>query len=280
MNARHRLGFCFLVIFSLALISGFLSGSLRASTIYNAGVDLAANPTANPNGAWTYGGYNSGLTVFTPFGGANGGASYTGVNSASPGASFFDGWGYNITADGLVPAIAVNTGTSIEQPIPSITAVAIDQLWVHPGPGPAPGPSDREPQDQVDLRWTSPAAGTITLSTSWTQLDAVAAQAHVLINGVSVFNQAVAPAAIFYTVSTPMAVSPGTTIDFITARNPTVGNGSNSTQMTSFITFTPVPEPASIALLAAAGAVWGGLHARRRWLARHRAKDAGSAPFG
>jgi hypothetical protein len=239
-KTRYTMSLAFVTL--LALHTG---GS--AAQTYNAATDFSLS--TNPNGEWSYG--------WTP---TLGGTFTLNAFQATSGIDFsgIDMWQARLdTPPGYNPSVFHNGGATSQ--LLGLAVVAPGQLGLHPGPN----------GEFSVLRWTSPDDGSLSLTALFSGLDAhpTSTDAHVLRNGFSLFDGLVAfgPGPSY---SGSMSVARGDTIDFA------VGFGANgtflfdATGLDALVTFTPVPEPSTYALLISAAVLIG---MTNRWRLRNAA---------
>jgi hypothetical protein len=221
MNTRARLSLLLRRSCAAAAACLALAGSAQP-VIYDATADFTVN-VPNPNGVWAYGYTTSLSTALTPF------AEY--VSDAN---AFV--WRTNLSLG--APGIYKVTATF------PVNSVAPGQLALHPGPG----------GEYAVLAFTAPAAGQYALNAQFFPGDSGATDATIVLNG-----NTATPA--FYFPSTD--VNPVATGNFALALGDQVRFAvgfagsfiSDSTPLTATLTFSPVPEPGTLALLGLGGII-------------------------
>ena len=197
------------------------------------------------NGVWTYGGYNPGLTVFTPFTAAQHIDNWPlNLPNPPPSGTF---QGYGTVAGDQTPCLTVNTDiNNAHVPCCDMTAVAPGKLVMHPSsPG---GNNFGDVYDVPVVRWTAPEAGIITLTARWVQRHAGAQRARVFTNGVARFVGLSSLGAGTTFVASNLLVASGATVDVGVAPGP-AGYGSGTTEVDMAIDFIAVtPQPIGISV--------------------------------
>ena len=234
-----------IALFALAL-SLCIAARPAGAVVYDANADFVAYENANSgpavapvNGVWSYG------TKGTLDGTFNGYTVHT--DSGFESAGLLQGW--QETDDG-VPALMVNVGSTPSPVCCGITAVDPGQIFMHPDPG-------GQPDMFTVLRFTAPSAGSFTAAANFEQLHSNPATTYLRVAGVVTDTGAGTS-----TLTEAGSIAAGQTIDFIVGPQPNGDYGSTSTGLFATIDFTPVPEPASAAVVMIAGAA--ALLARRR----------------
>jgi hypothetical protein len=229
-----------LILTAALTIAAFCSWPMTSrAAVFNAAADLLANEVpngsaSNPNGPWTYGGYDdvaSPARVFTviPFVAAPPNPQHE--DSWLLPSGQFQGWANN-TGD-VVPAITVNTTAGPLSPCCGIDPIGSHKIFMHPGPG------GRSIFDDITVRWTAPGAGAIDVRANWIQRHFAPQRASVLINGVLVFTALATTGAGTTYSATSLPVAAGDIIDFVLDQGPT-GYGGGSTEFDAAIDFTPL----------------------------------------
>ena len=246
-----------------AAAGGLLVCSARAqAVVYDANQDLKAfelattGPAAGANGVWSYG--TAASASLAPSGAVPSSATFAPFSATEhndaivlPGvpAGALQGWQEDMIGD-LVPAIAVNT-TGGDVASSCCGVYQADEIWMHGNPG-------GSPREFVVVRWTAPAAGTVNYTARFINEGGGASGVYVLIGGNGSFSGTSAGsdfASATVASGNGFSVQPGTTFDFAVGPNPTNGNyGGTSTGFFATIDFTPIPEPAGLAVVGAAGA--------------------------
>jgi len=225
---------------SSALLPLMVCHSLAAD--WNAGRDLLLNEkpdgaqeTLNPNftvPAWSYGfRMTLALPTVTPYTPAQ-------HSNAAVGGADMEGF-TNGTAD-----VLVNTGTAPYQAnfgSGPLGAVAPGEIFTSPGSG----------LEFSIIRWTAPAPGLYGVSAYWQDIDPYGgdgASAHIVVNGVAVYNQLFANTGGASTFL-DLTLNAGDLVDFAT--------GARSTYFNDDVRFNAiiVPEPSALVLLLVGGAV-------------------------
>lgn len=225
----------------LAVSLACAGAGVQAEQIFDLGDDFSA--TANPNGAWSYGW------------------------SASTGSSFFldtsrtsafglDVWQGRTDSDSFGnPSVSYNgTGSDV---VVSFTSWQPGAVALHPGP---------DGENSV-VRWTAPAPGRLQVRAGFEGRSQIGTttDAHVLLNGVSLFNAVVegfgTPSAATYVAV--INVFAGDRVDFSVGYGLNGSYGDDTTQLTARLVLSPIPEP-SVAALLAVGLVVGVGWQRRR----------------
>lgn len=186
--------------------------------------------TDNPNGTWSYG-YSltlgGPLILFPQFGVILG--------------SQLSGW----TNPDINALSVANNSTALDIPVGGATLPPGD-IWYHPGPS----------GEYAVLRWTAPlaVAATIDVSGFFVGIDRfpTTTDAHILLNGTSLFDTAITTFGTASQFDLPLAVAPGDTLDFAVG----YGNGSYVGDPTGLqATITETPEPGTTGLLTVIGCV-------------------------
>lgn len=223
-----------------------------AAVVYDASADLLAMEQSsttgvNPNGVWTYGGYNALPGTFTAYTSAQHLENWGSMLPASGGNGPFTGGefqGYGFDTALAIPAIVVNTtGTSLA-PCCGISAYAPGEVFLHSAnDGDAGAPQYNLPT----IRFTAPEQGTADISAILTQKHTGPVSVNVLLNGVVVdtrttTGQDTTQSGTF----SDLPLTAGDTLDFV------IG-GRASAAFDSTIDFTPIPEPTALGLLGIGG---------------------------
>ena len=219
-------------MFSLIRVAG-VAAALALSTAVVSAASFSYDPAAdfslsgNPNGPWSYG-YAQTL----------GGPLIVHATSGSGGG--LDFWNTDISI-GLPWVVRNSTAAPINWA--GTTVFSPGALSLHPGPN-----------GQVAiLRFTVPAAGQYLVNSSFFGQDYVGpttTDVHLLVNGTSIFNDAVSDFGVNHPFNTTLTLAAGSQLDFA------VGFGSNgnylydSTGLSALITL--VPEPSSLTLVGLA----------------------------
>lgn len=242
---KSWLGLC-CVTFSLAAVRP------AAAVTYDANADLLAmelssSTGVNPNGVWTYGGYNALPGAFTPFTSAehleNWGSQLPSNGGNGP---FFGGefQGYGFDTPLAIPAIVVNTTSSSLSPCCGISSYAPGEVFVHSAnDGDAGAPQYNLPT----FRFTAPEAGTADISSVVTQMHGGAIPVNVLLNGAIVDTQTTSGQNTSVSGSfNDVPFAAGDTLEFVIS-------GRASAAFDATIDFTPIPEPAALTLIGVGG---------------------------
>jgi len=222
------------VIFLVAFVE------LAHADTWDAAADFSLT---NPNGQWSYG-YSTTGGSFTPF---------TLIDPfLNP---LLEMWSHgNINFDDQHPFIAFNRTGSVQTG--AGLSLLPGRLGFHPGPGPA--------DIYAMIRWTAPYAATFALTAAFTNQDrgvGNTVDVHILLNGAAIYSFDFMGASFFALDSGPPAfmanltLVAGDTLDFIVgnARNFVADSTGLSAVITSPLTTTaPIPEPGTLALVAAA----------------------------
>jgi hypothetical protein len=235
------------------VLSVSLCGSATWAATYNPQTAFAG---VNPNGVWSYGVLNTAnsnpatnLALFSNYS-MNDNSSGVNVWSNNPGAPF--------------PGIFNNTNSGPTTVYGTI-AVPGDTLVVHPA-------NDNTEVQQADLRFTAPIAldvSNIAATFAAADTSGTTSDAHVYVNGVSVFSSAITGTAGNGTEtynSGPLVLLPGETVDF-TVDDGGNGYSNDGTSLVASITAVPAPEPSSLVAivgLSLAGLVGLVRYRRRR----------------
>ena len=232
-----------------SVVAGVLVGQAAqpasAGILYDAPAALLADETLpgaqnGRNGAWTYGGYNPGFTVFTPFTAAQHIDNWPINLPALPPFGTFQGYG--TVAGDQTPTLTVNTDTNTARiPCCDMTAVSPGKLVMHPSsPG---GNNFGDVYDVPVVRWTAPVAGVITLTARWVQRHTSAQEARVFTNGAPLFVGLSSPGGGTTFVASNLFVAAGGTVDVGVAPGP-AQYYSGTTEVDMLINFTAVtPQP-------------------------------------
>jgi hypothetical protein len=230
MNAR-------IVLIAMVLLAWVTCA--QAAVVYNAANDFSI--TANQNGVWSYGqvtvGTNIEVTSFTPLTVAASGAGESAwADGSAPRGTGLEAWVSSLAAPD--PAVSFNSSAS---PVTySIWTWPAHTLVLDGYPG--------NQTSYVDVRWTAPADGVIDIVVDYTAITtagtAYGSNEYVSLNGAMINYRNITPTVTNtgnFTQS-GISVTAGETVDFwqygcITAVAPQV-------------TFTPVPEPSTLVLLA------------------------------
>jgi hypothetical protein len=205
-----------------------------------------ANDEDGSFGPWTVGGYQTTDATpgtFTAYGQPlhldNWGSLLPANGNDGP---FFNGQfkGYGYDTAVAIPAIVVNTTGSNLSPCCGISQYAPGEVFIHSSNA-SIGDPDPLRQTQV-IRYSSPGLGTLNVAALFTQKHSTAIPVNVLLNGVSVFSATTTGQNTTSLYNNPLlAVTPGSVLDFAIA-------GRASSAFDATITFTPVPEPSTLAL--------------------------------
>ncbi len=212
-------------------------GGVCGATSWTASADLIANEipdggggteTTNPNfkvPEWSYGFRDAvASTSQTLFALAD-------HNNSIAGFPAIQGWQNSFMT------VAVNVSGS------AVGSLGPGQLTVHPM-------ATADPFTFNVIRWTAPITGTYQLSASWfvPSLTSDGVDAHVVVNGISLFDTVVGPNATQSTSQSLLLVA-GTFLDFVVGPG-TATTTNDSTTFEAVITL--VPEPTSTLMIAAA----------------------------
>lgn len=233
----------------LGLVAG-AAGQARADIVWNAAADYDAGYAGgfNPNGAWTYGWTStltSGLNVYPNHG-------------AIPGFPNFEAWYDPNGSASSTPTVYKNAGSEVNNGNIDIPAGA---LILHGG-----GPSGN---DYSDVVWTAPHSGTFSLAATFTGRQTSASpgnyqtDVYVLENGTTLFSKYLNNEGDSGSFSGVLSLAAGDTIVFAGGIQGT-GLHGESTQLDATITTASVPEPSSLSLLLALGAVGALAYGSRR----------------
>ena len=239
-----------LLSWAIALMLQHAAPQVQAGLRYEAPAALRLDETLpgaqnGRNGVWTYGGYNPGFTVFTPFTAAQHIDSWPlNLPNPPPSGTF---QGYGTVAGDQTPCLTVNTDTNnAHVPCCDMTAVSPGKLVMHPSsPG---GNNFGDVYDVPMIRWTAAEAGIITLTARWVQRHAGAQQARVFTNGVARFVGLSSLGAGTTFVAANVLVASGDRVDVGVAPGP-AGYGSGTTEVDMVIDFVAVtPQPIGISV--------------------------------
>jgi hypothetical protein len=242
-------------------IAIFLAGlwATLGSTPALAGYDATADfsPTSNPNGVWSYG-YSTTLggtfNLYTSSG------NFLNPNGTPTG---LDSWDKNI---GLGNPAVIHNGTNAPILIDGTALYKPGQLGLHPGP---------DGEDSI-VRFTASATTTYSLTSSFSGLDEVGTttDVHVFVNGVSIYNNLINGFGAVDNFASSLTLNAGDHVEFV------VGYGSNSNYQFDSTglsaTFSTVPEPSSVVLVAIAGVVLAGTQLRRHRAASRQTSEVGT----
>lgn len=223
------------------------SSRAAAQVVYNVATDFSLS--SNPNGVWSYG--TTGTTLTGPL------TLFTSSTTAFIDNPNFSAWVGTETAFGnFYPAVAKNTAATNQVGGGGFVPLLPGQLFITPGPSGAYGVS----------RFTAPAAGLFTLAALFQGRDTrgTSTDVHILHNGVSIFDGIVTgfDTPSNQSFSTQLTLSVGDRLDFAVGFGPNMTFFQDSTALAA--TLTPVPEPASLALIVLPAAAW---FVRRRRMA-------------
>jgi hypothetical protein len=179
-----------------------LSLQKSGTQIYDATADFEVGWLAgsNPNGVWSYGwtnGIAGPLTLFTrnhiPI-----------VNN-----NLEHMWDDPNNSSGFTPSVAWNAGGDFDDG--NVTFVA-GALLLHP--------CGIDGQAYAHVIWTAPVGGTYSLtSTFFAQQNGINVDVHILVNGISVFDNTITNNGVSHTFSDVFNLSAGETIDFAVGPN-------------------------------------------------------------
>ena len=230
-----------------ALGTAASAASAQQAVTYDANADFVAFENANSgpavapvNGVWSYGTRD-----------AVSAADFTGY------ATHTDAWNGTANIEGFfepddaVPLITVNTGSAPISPCCGITPVDPGQIFMHPDPG-------GQPDMFSVVRFTAPSEGSFTATANFEQLHGNPATTFLVVNGVATDS---GNGTSSFTESGNLLA--GQTIEFAVGPMPDGNYGATSTGLFAAIEFTPIPEPASLGLLALAGVGLLARHGRR-----------------
>lgn len=212
---------------SLALLSAtlFIGPSLAQATTINYDAANQFSTTTNPNGVWSYGTYTS-TGSFSEF--------TTLVTMPAPTAGVFR-W----SDGGSDPSICYNPTTNTSYTIGEWSAWNIEPGEIVLNPAGSYG---------TGIRWTAPSAGTIAISSTFAQSqDGIERSVTALVyQGTTQLwsSTGTVDSAQSYASSGVLTVAEGDTVDFA------VGGGARTTSVTAQVSFTAIPEPCSLILLA------------------------------
>ena len=249
MNASRRI---FRGVFLTVLLASI--GATQAHAGYDAAADFS--PTSNPNGVWSYG-YSTTLggtfNLYTSHGNfLNPDGTPTGLDS----------WNQNI---GLGNPAVIHNGTNAPLYVAGSALYLPGQLAFHPGP---------DGENSI-IRFTAPTTATYALASSFVGLDdtGTTSDVHVFLNEVPLFNGLINGYGAMDTFSTSLNLKAGDQVDFI------VGYGTNHTYFADTTgisaTFSTVPEPSSVVLVAIAGVGLAGARFWRRRAASPQTPEVG-----
>lgn len=208
-----------------------LSSNISQAQTYNANQAFVANessPATETNS--TFGSFRVGFAQnFGEF------SAFTAAEHTNSFAGNANTQGFQTQNNTIVPAVVVNISGSN----PGFGGLAPGEILLHPG-GRAPNGFDPPIFDAV-VRFTVSVAGLYSITGMFRSLDAGLTDNHILVNGVSIFDNADQGA---FNLSRLLAV--GDFVDF-TVGHSTDGIGSDSVGLTA--TLSVVPEPASVALV-------------------------------
>ncbi|MGQ0634179.1 MAG: PEP-CTERM sorting domain-containing protein [Planctomycetaceae bacterium] len=221
----------------------------KAELIYDANADFEAGWVAgtNPNGVWSYGwtpGISGALTLFTR-------NHIPNVNNDLE--HMWDDPNNNL---GFAPSVARNAGGDFDDGNVTFLAGA---LISHPGDGDV----------YSHVIWTAPQAGTYSLaSTFFAQQNGINVDVHVLVNGVSVFDNDITSNGVSRDFDDVVTLSAGDTIDFAVGPNGDFNLHPGNTGLDATIRATNgngVPEPATFVVFSlGAVAFFGASRLQRR----------------
>jgi hypothetical protein len=194
------------------------------TTDFSTAVNPAPHAALSQNGVWDYG-RSTGITT-----------GYTRNTIQSTVASVFQGWAGpngNLTDPFVGKAIAANAFN-----VPNGSVVLL------------PGNVSSGGVTYADLRWIAPTGGgqITNIQGSFGVGDTGAVDVYVVVQGVQQFGVVGTSTAANFNISTVFNVTAGQTVDFLVGAG-TSGPSGDSTPLSGTITFTPVPEPASMAIL-------------------------------
>jgi hypothetical protein len=215
----------------LLLVAAFLSMSqLAAAQTFNAASDFS--PTANPNGAWSYGWSASRGTAFNVFPDA---VNYCGYgfglgsiyNYICPGQDMWTAY-----LNGNLEPVIVHNGTPYTfDAISCCNPTPPGGLLLHPGPG----------GENAVIRWTAPAKGLYKVTATFSGLDyggPTTTDVAVLHNGTQIFSDNVSGFGYINArpFSSTVSVLAGDTIDFTLGYGTDGDYGADSTGLDAVIT--------------------------------------------
>ena len=237
-------------------------------TGYDPAANFATSPPANPSGVWSYGyetKLGSGFTIY-PYHDSSGIAGVTAWEYAQ------GPFGQSVS---VLPAVGKNTTSS------TITSGSVqvpnNVLWLHPGPS----------GQYSIVRFTAPAAGTYTISGSFSGLDNVGpttTDVHILQNGsTSLFSNNVSAFGAGPAFSVTPTLNAGDTIDFAvgygadgnylndsTGLNASINQGAAAactyTLSASSYSFGADAGNNSFNVTAASGCAWSATSSAPTWL--------------
>lgn len=210
------------------------SGRAQATPIADFAADFSA--TTNPAGAWSYG-------MVSTLGGAF--SASTALTSYAIG-NVVKAWSPGIGANSIWPTVGLNTDTAAAQfGAGNAIQIAPGQGLLHPGPT----------GDFADVRLAIGAATTALLSVSFSGIDlaGTTTDVHILLNGVSLFDDVVNGYGDTAAYSAIVTLAAGDVLDFVVGRGGNVDFTDDSTGFYANLTaVADVPEPASALVLAVA----------------------------
>lgn len=221
----------------LILLAFLSASSARAEPIYDANADFEAGWVAgnNPNGVWTYGWTqdNSGpLTLFTRH-------EIPLVNN-----DLEHMWDDPNNSSGFTPSVARNSGGDFDDGNVTFLAGA---LILHP--------SGENGHEYAHVIWTAPQAGEYSLaSTFFAQQNGINVDVHVLVNGISVFDNVITSNGVSRSFADVFTLLAGDTIDFAVGPNGDFSLHPGNTGLDATIRSTSaVPEPSAFTLFVLGG---------------------------
>ncbi len=175
------------------------NGKSNRIDYYDPTADFSA--IENPNGAWKYG-WSDGL----------GGALVLYSRSSTPAIinnQLEFGWDDTLNSTGFTPSVAINTGPDYDDGNVTFSAGA---LLLHP--------CGIDGHAYSHVVWTTPRPGTYFVTASFfAQQNQIDVDVHILINGVSVFDETITQNGVIRTFSDAVRLSRGDTIDFAVGPN-------------------------------------------------------------
>lgn len=182
------------------VLSTLIQSMVVGGDVWNAAADFS--PSANPNGAWSYGWSTDPGVAFSPY-------TATGMWAACL-PEVVDQWFVPIAAD-PAPHVSHNPGAAASCPDVMLRA---DELVFHPGPG----------NEHSVIRWTAPSGGKYLIEARFEgrDVDGASTDVHLFHNGIEVFNGYVAGTGESQAFSQTISAGAGDHLDF------TVGFGGNS----------------------------------------------------